>query len=56
MREVFRGREARAQVSYLASVGGKWEEHGHLILWDGCFHSEYVFDSNTEIINKFGTV
>ena len=47
--------EARVCDFYLACVGRIESEdlarsalqHGHLILWNVCSHSEYVFESNT---------
>ena len=52
--QVFRGREVRAWDFYLACVGRERKEsfqhsadqHRHLILLNGCYHSEYVFESN----------
>ena len=53
----FQGREARAWDSYLACIGREGKEsfersavqHRHLILWNGCSHSEHVFETNTLI-------
>ena len=30
-------------------------QHGHLILWNGCSHSEFVFEANTPVTPVWNT-
>ena len=48
------GRKRERSIFYLDWVGRKWKrdiersasKHRHLILWNGCYHSDYLFETN----------